>query len=73
VSDNINSLVLEHMRAIRAEMARMADYMHTLQAEMTSMRQSLDSVRTLQDHDHGDIAALKLRVERIERRLDLVD
>ena len=73
MNENVESLVLEHLRSIRAEMAKMADYMHTMQAEMTAMRQSLSALRTLQDHDHGDIAALKLRVERIERRLDLVD
>ena len=71
--ENVENLVLEQLRAIRADMSKMADYMHTLQAEMTAMRQSLSSVRTLQDHDHGDIASLKIRVERIEKRLDLVD
>ncbi len=73
MNEKVESLVLEQLRQIRSEMAKMADYMHTLQAEMTAMRQSLASIRTLQDHDHGDIAALKLRVERIERRLDLVE
>ncbi len=56
MNENVESLVLEQLRGIRAEMVKMADYMHTLQAEMTAMRQSLASVRTLQDHDHGDIA-----------------
>ena len=73
MSENIENLTLEHLRAIRADMARMADYMHTMQAEVTAMRQDLASVRTLQNHDHGDIAGLKLRVERIEKRLDLID
>jgi hypothetical protein len=44
-----------------------------MRAEMTAMRQHLGGVITLQEHDHGDIAALKVRVDRIERRLDLVD
>lgn len=73
MNDNVENLVLEHLRAIRGDMTKMADYMHTMQAEMTSMRQSLSSVRTLQDHDHGDLASLKLRLDRIERRHDLVD
>ena len=73
MNENVENLVLEHLRSIRGDMAKMADYMHTMQAEMTAMRQSLASLRTLQDHDHGDIAALKIRVERIEKRLDLVD
>ena len=73
MNENVENLVLEHLRSIRGDMAKMADYMHTMQAEMTALRQSLASLRTLQDHDHGDIAALKIRVERIEKRLDLVD
>lgn len=73
MNENVESLVLEHMGAIRTDMAKMADYMHTMPAEMTAMRQSLASIRTLQDHDHGDIASLKLRLERIEKRLDLAE
>ena len=73
MTDNVENLTLEQLRAIRSEMAKMADYMMTLSAEMKSMRQDNAALRTLQDHDHGDIAALKQRVERIERRLELTD
>ncbi len=66
-------LMLEHLRAIRGDMTKMLDRMNTMSAEMTAIRQHLAGVVTLQEHDHGDIAALKVRVERIERRLDLVD
>ena len=71
--EDVENLTLEHLRAIRADMARTADYMHTMQAEMTSMRHRMEAVGSLQDHDHGDIALPKVRVERIERRLDLRD
>jgi hypothetical protein len=64
-------LMLEHLRAIRGDMAKMLDRMTTMSAEMTAIRQP--GVVTLQEHDRGDIAALKVRVDRIERRLDLVD
>ena len=67
------NLVLEHLRATRAEMGKMADYMHTLSVEMTAIRQHLAGVVTLQNHDHGDIAALKHRLDRIERRLELTE
>jgi len=69
-SDN---LVLEHLRGIRTEMGKMADWMQTLSVEMTAIRQHLAGVVTIQEHDHGDIAAIKLRLERIERRLELTD
>ena len=61
------------LRAIRGEMGKMADYMQTLSVEMTAIRQHLAGVVTLQDHDHGGIAAIKQRLDRIERRLELTE
>ena len=40
------NLVLEHLRAIRGEMGKMADWMHTMSVEMTAIRQQLASVMT---------------------------
>ena len=68
-----DSIVLEHLWAIRGEMGKMADYMQTLSVVMTAIRQHLAGVITLQDHDHGDIAAIKHRLDRIERRLELAE
>ena len=70
MSETVENLTLEHLRA---DMTRMADYMATLSAEMRSMQQSMAGVRTLQDHDHADLAEVKVRLERIERRLELAD
>jgi hypothetical protein len=67
------NLVLEHLPGIRGEMGKMADWMHTMSVEMTAIRQHLAGVVTIQEHDHGDIAGIKARLERIEKRLDLVD
>jgi hypothetical protein len=66
-------LMLEHLHAIRGDVAGMKDAMRTMRAEITAMRQHLAGVKALQEHDHSDIAALKVRVDRIERRLDFVD
>jgi hypothetical protein len=33
------NLVLEHLRALRGEMAKMADWMHTISVEVTAIRQ----------------------------------
>jgi hypothetical protein len=68
-----DNLVSEHLRAIRGEMGKMADYMHTMTVEMTALRQHLAGVVTIQEHDHGDIAGIKLRLDRIEKRLELAD
>jgi hypothetical protein len=68
-----DSIVLEHLRALRGGMGKMLDWMQTINAEMSAMRQHMAAVLTIQQHDHGDIANIKLRLDRIERRLDLVD
>lgn len=67
------SIILEHLRAIRSDIAKMADGMQTMSAEMTAMRQHLSGVVTIQEHDHSDIASIKSRLDRIERRLELTD
>ena len=61
-----DDLMLEHLRAIRGDMAKMADWMQTMSVEMTAIRQDLAGVVTIQEHDHGDIASIKVRLDRIE-------
>ena len=68
-----DNIVLEHLRAIRADMAKMADAMRLMGAEMTSLRHHVAGIATLRDADHDDIATIKVRLDRIERRLELVD
>ena len=73
MTEETENLVLEHLRSMRAPIARVEDKVDTMRAEMTAVRQQLGAVLTLQDHDHTDIAVIKSRIDRIERRLDLVD
>ena len=47
--------------------------MRSLSVEMTAIRQHLAGVVTIQDHDHGEVAAIKHRLDLIERRLELAD
>jgi butyrate kinase len=70
---NTDNLVLEHLRAIRSDSARLANRMETMSVELTAIRQHLGGVVTIQDHDHGDIAEIKSRLDRIERRLELTE
>ncbi|WP_376800260.1 hypothetical protein [Candidatus Raskinella chloraquaticus] len=73
MNDKVEHLLLEHLRAIRGDMTRLADDMRTVRSEMTALRHHVSGIVTLQEHDHTDIAALKARLERIEKRLDLVE
>jgi hypothetical protein len=68
-----DNLVLEQLRAIRGELGKMADAMQTMRVEMTAMRQYMAGMMTIQEHDHADIAGIKSRLERIEKRLELAD
>jgi hypothetical protein len=68
-----DNIVLELLRAIRGDISRIKDDMGALKVEMTAVRQHLAGVITLQEDDHGEIAPLKVRLERIERRLELAD
>ncbi|MEA2887654.1 MAG: hypothetical protein QOD11_2014 [Bradyrhizobium sp.] len=66
-------IVLEHLRAIRGDMGKLVGEMQTIRAEMTAMRQFMAGMMTIQEHDHVDIAGIKLRLDRIEKRLELAD
>jgi hypothetical protein len=68
-----DNIILEHLRAIRGDIAKMADGMQTMSVEMTAIRQHLSGVVTIQEHDHSDIANIKSRLDRIERRLELTE
>ena len=66
MNEKVENLILEHLRVMRADVARLADDMRVARSEVTSMRQHMSGISTLQDQDHVDIAAIK-------SRLDLVD
>jgi len=73
MTENIENLVLEHLRAIRATQTN-----HSHQLDMVQLR--LGSLETQVSGLRNDFARLEVRfdrleqrVERIERRLDLSD
>jgi len=73
MADEPADLVLEHLRAIRGDVSRVRDDLQTIKVEMVALRQQVSSIQTIQEHDHVEIAAIKVRLDRIERRLELVD
>lgn len=76
MSEHTDNLVLELLRQIRADMAAMKDDMSMMRSEMRVMRvmrqhiAALVGTQTLQDIE---MASVKVRLDRIERRLELVD
>ena len=73
MNEKVENLVLEHLRAIRADMARLSDEMRGLRTEMMSVRHHVRGLELSQDADHSDIASMKVRLDRVERRLELAD
>ena len=73
MTDKIENLMLEHFRIIRSEIAGLRDEMRSLKTEMVAVRLHVRGIEVQQDAHHDDIASLKLRLDRVERRLELVD
>ncbi|MCW5625976.1 MAG: hypothetical protein KIT73_14790 [Burkholderiales bacterium] len=73
MTDDVENLVLEHLKRIQAELARVRDEQRTHGAELSAIRQVQGAHTTLLNQCVEDIAAVRVRLDRIERRLDLVE
>jgi hypothetical protein len=71
--DNISHLMLEQFRLIRTQIDRVYDEVRALKVDVLSLRHSGRSRDLILDQDHEDVAALKVRVDRIERRVELTE
>ena len=63
-----DKIVLDMLRAMRGDMAKMAASMRLMSVGMKAMRQQLAGLANI--HDHEEIAITR---DRIERRLELTD
>ncbi len=73
MNENVENLVLEHLRIIRADLSSMKDELSGARAELLIMRQhmaGLSGGRTLHD---VEIAGPKMRPDRTEERLELAE
>lgn len=67
MSDNgPDNLILRYLRSIDTKLDRVIDDLHDLKTRVTSLEEGLAGVNRRLDR-------LEVRVERIERRLELVD
>jgi len=69
----IDNLVLEHLRAIRAKQDEHSDRLSNIEVQLSAMGQQLAGLTTAVYSGKSELDSLKRRVERIERRLDLRD
>jgi polyhydroxyalkanoate synthesis regulator phasin len=69
----LESLVLEHLRAIRATQSEHSERLARIEVQMSAMGQQLGALTTAVYAGKSDIDDLRRRVERIEKRLTLTD
>jgi hypothetical protein len=67
------NLVLEHLRHIRKVQGTMAEDLHLMGLRIGSMERMMSGTVMTEIQQNEQLDMLKARVERIERRLDLVD
>lgn len=80
MSDDVNNLVLEHLRAVRADLREMRDTMQEQGHRLSRIEIGLAGLRRDQGSDAEGVAEMGLRIDRlvqqvrrIEHRLDLAD
>ncbi|MGH2804875.1 MAG: hypothetical protein ACRDL4_17815 [Thermoleophilaceae bacterium] len=71
MSTEKDHLVLEQLRAIRAKLDEHSGEFHTLAQRMTAQEKHMAALIAQLPPVWEDLAALKRRIERIERRLEL--
>ena len=73
MTDNVENLVLELLRAIRADIADLKDRMTGVEIQLSAMGQQMAGLTTAIYSGKSDMDTLKRRVERLEQRLELRD
>jgi len=74
MADNVtNELLLETLKAIQAKLSDMSSDLLDLKADMRGLKGHMAAFMQSEVAQDGSIAAINVRIERIEKRLNLVD
>jgi predicted nuclease with TOPRIM domain len=73
MTENTENLVLEHLRAIRADMGNIKDRLTNIEINLSSLGQPVGALTTAVYSGRTETDDLRRRFERIERRLELSD
>ena len=73
MTDETANLVLEHLKRFQAQMSRFEDKRSDVASDVQVLKQHVAASMQSELRQDTDLAAIKLRLDRIERRLDLVD
>ncbi len=67
----VENLMLEHLKRFQLQMSRIEEKVEGVAADVRGVKQHMAAFMTAEVNQDADIASVKLRLERIERRLDL--
>lgn len=73
MADNVDNLVLELLRAIRADVADIKDRLTSVEIQISAIGQQLAGLTAAVYSGKSDLDSMKRRIEHIERRLELRD
>ena len=73
MNEKVESLILEHLPAMRSEISGINEEIRGIRSEMRSMKSHMAAFMAHETTRDGDIAAVKLQLERIGKRLDIVE
>ena len=73
MNEKVENLILEHLRSIRGDIARLTEKVDVLAAQDLTLKQHLAGLLGQETVQDAKIAQIDGRLDRIERRLDLVD
>jgi len=73
MTENIENLVLEHLRVIRTDIADLKREVAGNSVEIAAMGQQFAGLTAAVYNSKSDLETVKQRVDRLERRLDLSD
>ena len=71
MTDNVENLVLELLRAIRSDISGLNDRLTGVEIQISAMGQQLAGLTAAVYSGKSDLDSMKRRIEHIERRLDL--
>lgn len=73
MTEETTSLVLEHLRHIRAKLDVIDDRLARVELRLTAVEGHLANLLLAEASQNSEIDKIKQRLDRIERRLELVD
>jgi len=73
MTEDVENLVLEHLKRIQSDLTKLRDDQKTMYALQLAMQQTLNAHSTLLQQLMEDGVAARVRLDRIERRLDLTE